>query len=414
MQIAEESGRGIAPPFCALLMMIVGLTKGFVSVTLSYLLARAGVGVDVIAGIVSLNLLPLTLQFLLGPVIDMGLTSKRWYGISSIATILCLLCFSVVPVTGVGLILIRALSLLMGITATLAGISGMVAMTLTSPVACRGALAGWRQAGSLGGVGIGGGFGLWLAAHGGGLPVAVAVLALLGVLSAAPILWLKLPADGVRRRRTLMQKAAVLRSATWTILRSRGGILAGILIVLPAGLGAATGLLSAVAGDWRASEDLVALATGTFAGVATVCGAVVGGYLCQRYRAITVFICSALMCAAGEAAMALAPHTPLFFVAGALGNAALVGFSFAAVTTVALEQLRAEATGTVYTIFESLADIPLVAVTWLAGWVQVRHGSSAMLLGEAGLACAALLAYGLAVRLWRPQPDALVAEATAL
>jgi hypothetical protein len=111
--------------------------------------------------------------------------------------------------------------------------------------------------------------------------------------------------------------------------------------------------------------------------------------------------------------MALAPHTPLFFVVGGLGNAALVGFSFTAVTTVALHQLRAEATGTVYTIFESLSDIPLVAVTWLAGWVQVRHGSSAMLFGEAGLACAALLAYGLTVRLWRRQPDALAAEAPA-
>jgi MFS family permease len=413
MEFAEESGRGIAAPFCASLMMIVGLTKGFVSVTLAYLLAQAGVGVDVIAGIVSLNLLPLTLQFLLGPVIDLGLTSKRWYGISSIATLLCLLSFSVVPVTGVGLIFVPALSLLMGIMSTLAGISGMVAMTLTSAVSSRGALAGWRQAGSLGGVGIGGGFGLWLAAHGGGLPVAVALLALLGSLGAAPILWLKLPADGPQLQRSLLQKAALLRSATWSILHSRGGALAGVLIVLPAGLGAATGLLSAVAGDWQASEDLVAMSTGAFSGVATVCGAVLGGYVCQRYRAITVFICSALMCAAGEAAMALAPHTPLFFVVGALGNAALVGFSFTAVTTVALQQLRAEATGTVYTIFESLADIPLVAVTWLAGWIQVRHGSAAMLFGEAGLACVALLAYGLIVRLWRPPTDAILAEAEA-
>src|SRR5207249_9923681 len=60
----------------------------------------------------------------------------------------------------------------------------------------------------------------------------------------------------------------------WSVARARMGFLALVLCFLPLGSGAATGLWSAVAGDWHATADTVALVTGLASGLISAAGCI--------------------------------------------------------------------------------------------------------------------------------------------
>jgi MFS transporter, PAT family, beta-lactamase induction signal transducer AmpG len=68
----------------------------------------------------------------------------------------------------------------------------------------------------------------------------------------------------------------------WATVRSRIGAIALVLCFLPLGTGAASNLWSAVSGDWHASADAVALATGVIAGMVMALGCLIGGWICDR------------------------------------------------------------------------------------------------------------------------------------
>jgi MFS family permease len=197
------------------------------------------------------------------------------------------------------------------------------------------------------------------------------------------------------------------------LLRTRQGVLAALVVTIPAALGAAANLFAAVAGDWRASADLVAGVTGVLSGLATVPGCMLGGYLCDRFPRRIVYVWSAAACAAGEAAMAWAPHTPAWFAFMVLANAALLGVGFAAVAAVIYECLGPRAAATVAALLGSLCNVPVVAMTALVGWVQTRHGSSAMLLTEAGVGAVSVAAYAALAWAWRPQDGSAAASLAA-
>ena len=226
------------------------------------------------------------------------------------------------------------------------------------------------------------------------------------------MLWVRTPVRIAGQR--LSAQAADLGRALVTLARSRGGALAMIAVVIPVGLGASGNLLPAVAGDWKASANLVAVVTGQLGGLITVPGCIVGGYLCTRFAPRRMLMASGLACALGQAAMALAPHTPNLFAAFVLGNNLMLGAAWASVSAVMYEPLRRAGAATVGAVLSSLTNVPVVAMTALVGLVQVRQGSSAMLLVEAGLAVASVAAYSLLAWLWRPAPEVLAtAAATA-
>ena len=62
------------PVLVGALFLPDGLSQGFVSVTLGYVLAQQGVSVSAIAGIVGLRMLPTTWSVLAGPLIDSTLS----------------------------------------------------------------------------------------------------------------------------------------------------------------------------------------------------------------------------------------------------------------------------------------------------------------------------------------------------
>src|SRR5450631_716636 len=108
------------PPLVGALLLPCGLSAGFVTVALGYVLSQHGVGVDVISGLVGLRLLPDTWSFLAGPLIDACLTVVRWYVIAIVALALCALGFALAPLQTPDLSLLGVLCLGTGIAANVA------------------------------------------------------------------------------------------------------------------------------------------------------------------------------------------------------------------------------------------------------------------------------------------------------
>lgn len=388
------------PPLIGVLCLPSGMSQGFVSVALGYVLARNGIGVDVIAGLVGLELLPWTWSFLAGPLIDASFTAARWYVASNLGLSLFAVGFAFVPLQGSDTSVLAVLCLASGIAAVLSTSAVNAVMAVTTLKAVRGACAGWRQTGYLGGLGLGGGTGLWLATHAGGIRVAALALAAASLACMWPLLVVRVPAAA--RGAGVVPAARESIVALWNLLRTRAGVLAAVAVTLPAGLGAAGYLLPSVAGDWHASADFVAAVTGVLSGFASIPGCITSGYLCDRFPRRAVYMWCALIAALGEGLLAFAPHTPAWFAALVLLGAALTGLAYGSVTAVYFELLESVGAATVGGVLGSLCSLPVVIVTMLIGTVQVRYGSEAMLLVEAGLGVLSVAAYAILIRILRP------------
>jgi MFS family permease len=404
--------RGIPAPYYAVLFLPGGLAGGFVTVTLGYVLGHNGVSVAAIAGIASLFLLPTTWQFFVGPVVDMSLTRTGWYIIGSLILAACFVAFALTPMTAAALPALGFLCFAIGAASVAQSTAGIAAMVATTPPERRGPIAGWVQTANLGGAGLGGGLALWLVGHVGGAMTAAMTLAVLSVLCAAPIFLMRVPP--IATGESLMARTRGLGVELWSLARTRVGVLAALAMTIPAALGAATRLLPAVAGEWRASADLVALVQGALGGVASIPGCIIGGYLCLRFRHRTVYMWAALAFAGGEAVMAWAPHTPTDFVVFALANAVILGVCYGALSGIIFDALGPRGAATVGSILASLSNVPLLAVTMLVGQAQTRLGSGGMLLTEAGLAVASIAGYAVLAWFWKPEPASRTAGLTAM
>jgi PAT family beta-lactamase induction signal transducer AmpG len=396
----QIAGRGIPPLLFGVLVLPGGLGRGFVTVTLAYLLAHNGVSVAAIAALVSLYVLPETLKFLIGPALDLTLSPTRWYAMMVTLGVAILTAFALTPLTPAAMPLLTGLAFLLSCAFTAAGSSTTAAMALTTPQAHRGAVAGWQQAATLGGIGLGGGLGLWLANHAGGQKTAALSLAAISLLCMWPLLRLRAPRPA--HDQPIARQALELTRTMWALARTREGVLAILAVSLPAALGAATSLLAAVAGDWHASGDLVALVLGVVSGLASLPGCILGGYLCDLFPRRTVYVLTAMGCGLCELAMAAGPHTPAAFAIFVILNALLLGCAWAAVSAVVYEQLGAKAAATLAAVLSSFSNLPVAVVTVIVGRVQTSHGSGAMLAVEGGLGVASMLAYALLAWLWRP------------
>lgn len=406
---AAQYRRVLPTPLYALLLLPVGLGRGFVTVTLSYLLKQSGVSVGAIGALVALYLAPEAWKFLSGPMMDVSLSPKRWYLLSLVVGILVLLGFAFVPLNPqtMGLVTPMALTLSCAFTCNGSAFTAVVAATV--PESRRGAVAGWAQAGNLGGAGVGGGLGLWLATHAGGQASAVAGVAAICLLSLLPLLAIRTP--NAQGGLSMSSRLVSLWLALVEIARSRNGILVIISVTIPMGLGASMGLLAALANDWKVSADVVALVLGAVSGVANLPGCVFGGYLCDRFPRRVVFISTAVASSAGLALLALGPHTPTAFVVLVVFNAVLLGAAWAAVAAVVYGELDGRAAATVGSALGALSNVPLVLATAFLGSVADKHGSNAMLLTEAGMGVAVGLAYALLAWLWRPDVQRAAAAA---
>ena len=390
------------PPFFYLFTSATGgIVAGFVVITLGNVLSTKGVPVAQIAGMIGLTLLPSTLRFLIGPLIDLVLTPLKWIAICTVAIFISMLALAFTPLSIEAMPMVDVLAFILGCTGNAKICAISAAMARTTDNARRGAVAGWSNAGMLGGSSLGGGAGLWMVTHVGGVPVAGLVLAILGAVLILPAFWMRMPplvhSPGVTPK--LREIGGVL----WALIRVRRGILVVLVCVIPCAVGAAMNLLPAVARDWRASANMVALFT-SLGGLAVMAGCILVGYLCDLYPRRIVYVWSGLAFAVTEAAMALAPHTPAWFAGMLLVNNFALGLGYAGIAAVIYDCLGERAAATVGTVLGSLCNLPLVFMTVVVGRVQTAHGSNAMLMVEAVVAVVVLAAYSALAWLWKPAP----------
>ena len=383
-----HSRESIRPFLFFFLDLPSGISSGFASITLPFVLTQAGFSVAAASAIVALGVSANLWRFLWGPVADLTLTARRWYLIGLITTAATLFLLSVIPLRTSSSGLIYAVVFISQVASTLVmlPLGGMMAHAVAEEA--KGRAAGWYQAGNLGGNGIGGGAGVWLAAHY-SKEIAGAALAISMLACAVALLFV---ADvRIVTTETLRQRMLLLWRDLVAIVTAAIPLLVTILVCSPIGAGAMNNVWAAVAPDWHASADMVALVTGVLNGVVAAVGCVVGGWIADRVGFWWTYFTSGIAIAAVAIIMAIAARTPASFSVGVLFYAFTNGVAYAAFSALVLLAIGKGAASTKYAALCSLGNLPVVYMTALDGWVHDRYGTAWMLHfdGLAGVVCIA-------------------------
>jgi MFS family permease len=373
---------GRAHPFVFLFLILpFGVMSGYLTVAVAWMLSKAGVPVAQVAGLIAISYVPHTWKFAWAPIADTTFTRKGWYAVACVVSAAGIFATGALPATATGLRLLTAVVLISNLAVTFLGMAVESLMAHDTEEHQKGRAAGWFQAGNLGGSGLGGGLGLWLAER---LPapwMAAAIVAALCLLCLAALPFVAEPAVGARPRGALASLAGVGRDL-WAVLRARRGFLALVLCFLPLGSGAASGLWSAVAKDWSASANTVALVTGVLAGVISAAGCIAGGWVCDRMDRKAGYAVFGVLQAACGFAMAAAPRTETMFVVFTSAYAFITGLTYAGFSAFVLEAIGRGAAATKYNVYASLSNTPIQYMTLIDGWAHGRYGSGGMLRTE--------------------------------
>ena len=419
---AALSGAAASPPKAAhpflflVLFMPFGAVPGFLTVALAYELSKKGISTGDIAIVVGISYVCLLLKWLWAPLVDTLLTRKIWYVVS---TLVCGLGLWLAGRAAMGdhpsLVLISVALTVSNFTATLLAMAVESLMAATVPDSERGRAGGWSQAGNLGGQGLGGGLSLWLiqseglsdAASGGalGLLCALCCLALFWVDDSRPLL----KVDGhVEAAGHLGVRAnlVAIGSDLWNLLRSRIGILALLICLLPIGSGAAQNLWSPIANEWHASANVVAFVTGAMSGVISALGCLAGGWLCDRMDRRTAYCVFGLLLVVAAVGMALCPRTSNQYIFWTSAYAFVVGLCYAAYCAVVLEAIGDTAAATKFSFLSSVSNAPIMLMTFIDGAANTRWGTNGMLWTDAWCGVAGIVVFAAVAAATKRRPAA--------
>ncbi len=371
-----------------------GISSGYVSVTLGFQLGQAGVPTAVVAGLIALSVWPQTWKMLWAPVVDTVGNPKLWFGLGTVIVAASILLMSLLPATARGISALSSLVVLSSLASTLVAMASEVFMGHGVAPELRGRASGWAQAGNLGGAGIGGGLGLALVENVSRPWVSGAVLAVICVACWAAVLVV----PKVRRTRQTLHYWQSLKGVlldVWTVARSRTGFLALILMLLPIGSGAVA--WPAIAGEWRASGNLVALVSGVLGGLVSALGALVGGYICDHINVKLAYCLFGLLAGLAAVIMAWAPRTPEMFAMFVLIYSLMIGAGYAGYSAIVLQAIGKRSVATNFSLMAALSNVPIAAMTEFDGWTHDRFGTVAMLYGELAMPMLAVAAFALLV-----------------
>ncbi|HEY6204861.1 MAG TPA: MFS transporter [Chthoniobacterales bacterium] len=370
------------------LLLPYGISSGFVAITLPFFLTRAGFSVAAAGAIVALGVSANVWLFFWGPVVDLTLTPRRWYILAVIVAAGTLFLLGIVPFQQSAIAMLTTMVFISQIAVTFCVLPMGAMMAYTVPDEAKGRAAGWYQAGNLGGNGIGGGLGVWLGAHyskelaGGALALAM-IAAGLAIFFAAD--FRVVVGFGFRERMRLMGRDLL------AMLRSAIPLLTMILVTSPIGAGAMNNLWSAVANDWKAGANTVALVTGVLNGILCAAGCLLGGWVADRLGRWWSYFGFGVALALVAMIIALAPRSQTTYATGVLIYAFFVGAGYAAYSAIVVHAIGRGVASTKYALCQSLGNIPVAYMTALDGWAHDRYGNFWMLNGEALLALVCVL-----------------------
>ena len=385
LESARPAARPSTPPVAFLFLVLpYGISSGFVSITLPFFLTRAGFSVATAGAIVALGVSANVWLFLWGPLADLTLTPKRWYLLGLTTGAIAILALSFIPFEQRATAALTAVVFVSQVATTLVilPLGGLMAHTVADEK--KGRAAGWYQAGNLGGNGVGGGAGVWLGAHLSN-QIAGTILAL-AMLSCAFALYFASDVRIVSEGDSFRARMRLLGRDLLAMLRSAIPLLTLVLIASPIGAGAMNNLWSAVAPDWRAGPNVVALVTGVLNGIVAAVGCVIGGWVVDRFGRWWAYFGFGAALALVAIIIAIAPRGPLVYAGGVLVYALFVGTGYAAYSALVVHAIGRGVASTKYAMCQSLGNIPVAYMTAFDGWMHDRAGIAAMLCTEAALA----------------------------
>lgn len=353
---------------------------GFASVTLPYLLTQNGFTVAHTAEIVALGVSASLWRFLWGPVVDLTLSLRKWYWISTLTSSLSIILLSTTPFNDKGIVLLIVIVFVSQIAANLimVPVGGIMANRIDK--SRQGRASGWFQAGNLGGVGLGGGVGLWMAAHFNVLTAGL-MLCTISILSAFSVLLIKdIPHDKEKR---ITDAISDLGKSILSMLKIPVVLFVILMLCMPIGTGAANNLWSAIAADWKTGADTVALVTGIIGGLVSAVGCVAGGFIADRWGNWVAYLGAGLFCAAVTLVMSIFPFQPYVYISGVLAYSFGLGLVNAAFSSVILYAIGKKNASTKYALLSSLGNLPVVYMTTFDGWAHDKYNSRNMLVAEA-------------------------------
>lgn len=368
------------PVYIFFLIMPMGISQGFVTVTLPFLLTQKGFPVSLTAGIVAIGLSANLWRFVWGPIVDLSLSLHKWYWLSLLACIasVLLLCFIPLTVKNATLLSIIVFISQVAGTTTLLPINGLMAKRIRENK--KGAASGWYQAGNLAGTGIGGGVGLWLATHY-NLILAGIVLCVVSIFFAMVMLLIKdIP---YRKEKTIVYEIKGMSKDILAMIKLPVALFVMTLIIMPIGTGAMANVWSAVAKDWKTDADTVVLVTGLLCGGVSALGCIAGGFIADRWGVWDAYLGIGVVCALVTVLIAVFPYHPATYISGVLIYGFCTGLMYAAYTAVILFVIGKKHTATKFSLMSSLGNLPVVYMTTFDGWTHDKFGSRYMLTAEA-------------------------------
>lgn len=374
---------------------------GYVTVALTFLATERGLSIAEGAFIDSALLLVSWCKWSWAPVVDVTLSPRRWYVLSIGAVVAGICAITSIPLgpSTLGLVLVL-------VTAT-AVCNSMVAMAVEAMMAAHAQpgsisrISGWLQAGHCGARSAGGALGLWLLTTLEHRWMAGGVLGVIILGSSAALVYA--PPDGPPHTERVRERAANVLHSLRDMLRTRVGLLAAVLCVLPLGGGQAALVLTQarVAAQWGAGVREITLLQGFLSTLLAVVGSFAGAWLCRRMRAQKAYFVLGILLVATSAIMAIAPATLGVYIACNVAFATLAGGTYSTFTALALEAMGRDVGATKYSVLSSLAYFPGWWMAILLGFAAQRHGPRIMLLVEAGVGALAAVGFLVFSRLVR-------------
>ncbi len=361
-----------------ILVIPPGISFGFISVTLPYVLTQNGFTVGEAATITAVALSSNLWRFLWSPIVDLTLSLHKWYIIGLTFTALSLLAIYFVPLETGNRVLLTVIVFISQIASTFnfTPVGGFMAKTVKEDQ--KGRAAGWYQAGNLGGMGIGGGAGLWIASnYSFGMSVFVLSCSML-----VCVFGLYLLPRVIAEKVSLKKRFTVITVDLKRLFKSKIALFSIALFITPIGIGGAANLWSSVAFNWDVNADNIAVVVGVLSAIASVIGCVIGGWVADRLGRWWAFFGAGSIMAAISLLMAIAPGIPVMFNTGVLLYALSTGMAYAAFSAVVLHVIGKGAASTKYALLSSFGNIAPVYMTALNGWIYDGYGIQIMLLSE--------------------------------
>ena len=376
--------RSAHPALFFVLYFAFGVCGGFLSGAVQNVYTGHGVTYAQFGAVISIALGPQVVKVLWAPLVDTTLNPKAWFVLATGVLGTAILTASLLPVKATSLPIIAALAVVAGFAASFLGMSADSLMAHDTAPERRGAAGGWSQAGNLVGAGTGSAASLWVIGATHSLP-----LAALTVFGACALCSLALlfapPSRRLPKQANYAATLALVVKDCWAVCRSRNGWLTLLLFVLPLGSGGALQLASGIYREWRASQDLLA-SSALLGAAATGVGALVGGYLCDRLDRKFAYALFSVFGGLAAAGAALAPLTPVWFLVFVGTYSGALGMAYAAYSAATLEAIGGGAAATKYTLFASVANVPVLIMPSVDGWVDTHLKIDAMLWTELAVA----------------------------